>query len=314
MWLQITLFFCCIFPHIFYVCKNAGLEIPEDGQIFYIRQLTSGEKKEPTNYWGKMVDGAFREELGDDEDQILKSRDHKFKWHDCDERTGTIEWKGDGTSSGFFITGFEIEFYRLPYRILHYGNISYPSASFLPFSRQLRSDPCTELPDDAKFSKKDILNPEWDSIWDFYDIYIPPVCYDLVSLGPQHCNCGTNPDSHEYWKRTAISTTNGQSEETSASLRSEIQAGIKATAKAGIPFIGETELEASFGFSAGFEFGSSFLLSSSTTKTKERTDRLIAETPSGKCTTFYQAIVYYGEFGVPEATFKKEKRAFCKRK
>ena len=263
-------------------------------------------KNEPLNIWGKLDEyGSFLnidgEENEVEEDQLLKSGYYKFKWHNCNKRSGTIEWKGDGSSSGWFISGFDI------------STGDYVSGTFRSSSPRKYSDPCTELPDDAKFSKNDILNPDRYSIWNHYDIYIPPVCSDLEFLG-SHCNCGGTPDTHEYWKKEGISSTEGLSKEVSSSLRTEIQTGIKATANVGIPFIGGTDVELSTQLSVAVGISSSILRSASITKSRETTRKIKTDTPGGKCTTFYQAIVYYGEFAVAGTTYKKEKTAPCKRK
>ena len=96
MLIQLTLLFCCIVPHISYVCRDTGRKIPEDGQIFYIRLRDTGSYRNwnrcpndcpPTNNWLKKASYEYGDLTSEyvDEDQLLESGDFKFEWHDCNE-------------------------------------------------------------------------------------------------------------------------------------------------------------------------------------------------------------------------------------
>ena len=123
--------------------------------------------------------------------------------------------------------------------------------------------------------------------------------------------------TYEFSQTIGISKTNGNNQGITGSVRSEIQVGIKATAKVGLPFVGGGEVEASAQTTVGAEIGASFLTSSSTTWNKKTTRTIKITIPGGKCTTLYQAVAYYGEYEVEgPRTVKKERssRGFCKKK
>jgi len=282
----VALLFFCIVPNISHICKSTGQKLPEDGQIFYMRRRDG--KDPPRDEWF-YEDPPEPNSCGGGyaflkEEQLVESGKYKWKWHDCEDGTARFEWKGDGSSGWFKGIGLE---------------------------KIKNSDPCSARKT-RKYVMSDILSD--NGLWNYYDIYIPPVCSTMRPM-ETHCNCGGASAGFEYSKTIGISKTKGSTQRTTNTLRSEIQVGIKATASVGIPFIGETEFEASASTSIAGEISSSFLTSSSTTWREETTTKIKLDVPAGKCTTLYQAVAYYGEFEVGgPRTVNKERDAVCRRK
>lgn len=291
--LHLILLFCCIFPHISHICKRTGQKFPEDGQIFYRRNNVKYAPNEG-QWFFRDIPEKYSCNGGTKflkESELVESGKYKWKWHDCKDGTAVFEWKGDGSSGWFETTTSCME--------------------------KTSGDPCSSRKT-LKHSKSDIEQDvgEGEGGWYLYDIYIPPVCSSLRPI-ETHCNCGGTSVTYEYSQTIGISKTNGKNLGITGSIRSEIQIGIKATAKVGLPFVGEGSVEASATSTLGAEIGSSFLTSSSTTWNQETRRTIRIDIPGGKCTTLYQSVAYYGEYEVGgQRTVKKERGTggFCKRK
>jgi len=277
-------------------------QFPEDGQIFYIKYRGWQNSRFEDNWWYADPNWGTHPSCAEasylPEEKLLTSgKRYRWKWHDCGYGTAAFEYVGDGYSGYFWDDTDDAHLYDRG------GHRPIFNCTYLKESSR---NPCRSR-DIQKHSKGDISNGR--GYWKAFQFYFPQTCFSLKQL-LSHCNCGESPEKIELEQTIGISKTRGSQQGTDTSIKSEIQAAIKAAASGGFLGFAEFDVEGSFGSSIGSEIANSFLSSVSRTWSQTIKRKIILEIPGRICSTLYQAVAQYGEYNVQGTkTVKKEKGA-----